>query len=129
MRSIALGFLFVAASLSSASAQQAQKTGQPKQDNSWAMDHGRAAEAAAASAAAAAAANAKAAAAAAGSAPATAQAVDFGVNGDNVILAAPPQTPEEQKAEADARAAWEARCRPTVRSEERRVGKEGRCRW
>jgi hypothetical protein len=118
MRSIAAVFLVIAASLSTASAQQTQqkqptqKTDQPQQNNSWAMDHGRAADAAAASAAAAAA-NAKAA-AAAGAAPKAGQSIDFGVNGDNVIRAAPPQTPEQQKAEADARAAWEARCRPTV---------------
>jgi hypothetical protein len=113
MRSIATVFLFAAVSLSTASAQQTQKTDQPQQNNSWAMDHGRAADAAAASEAAAAA-NAKAAAAAAGAAPKAGQSIDFGVNGDNVIRAAPPQTQEEQEAEADGRAAWEARCRPTV---------------
>jgi hypothetical protein len=112
MRSIAAVFLFVAASLSTASAQQTQ-TKPPQQNNSWAMDHGRAADAAAASEAAAAA-KAKAAAAGAGAAPSAGQSVEFGVNGDNVIRAAPPQTPEQQKAEADGRAAWEARCRPTV---------------
>jgi hypothetical protein len=112
MRSIAAVFLFVFAGLSTASAQQTQKTDQAQRNNSWAMDHGRAADAAAASEAAAAA-NAKAG-AAAGAAPTAVQSTDFGVNGDNVIRAAPPQTPEQQKAEADARAAWEARCRPTV---------------
>src|SRR5713226_766689 len=42
------------------------------------------------------------------------QSTDFSVNGSGVIHAAPPRTPEEQKADAEAQAAWQARCRPTV---------------
>jgi hypothetical protein len=114
MRSIAAVLIILAAGLATASAQQTPKANPPPPDNSWAMDHGRAADAAAASAAAAAAANAKAAAATAGAASPVAQSTEFGVNGDNVIRAAPPKTPEQQKAEEDGRAAWEARCRPTV---------------
>jgi hypothetical protein len=85
----------------------------PAQDNSFAMDHGRAADAAAAAAAKVkAAVDAAAAAAAAPAAPS--QPANFGVNGSSVIPAAAPLTAEEQKAEAEARAAWQARCRPTV---------------
>ena len=77
------------------------------------MDHGRAADAAAAAAAATA--KAAAAAAAAASAPAApSQPANFGVNGSSVIRAAAPLTAEEQKAEAEARAAWQTRCRPTI---------------
>ena len=36
------------------------------------------------------------------------------INGENVIRAAPPLTPEQQKADEEGRAAWQARCRPTV---------------
>lgn len=39
---------------------------------------------------------------------------DFHVNGADVIRAAPPLTPEQQKAEEASQAAWQARCRPTV---------------
>jgi hypothetical protein len=39
---------------------------------------------------------------------------DFHVNGGNVILAAPPRTPEQQKADAEARTAWQERCHPVV---------------
>ena len=74
------------------------------------MDHGRAADAAAAAKAAADAANARPAAVAAG----PSQSADFSVNGDSIIPAAPPLTPEQQKAVTEARAAWQARCRPTV---------------
>jgi hypothetical protein len=42
------------------------------------------------------------------------QYTDFTVNGSNVIRAAPPLTPEQQKAEAEGRSAWQARCRPSV---------------
>ena len=78
------------------------------------MDHGRAADAARAANAAAAAARAKAAAIAAGAPLSPSQSTDFRVNGGGVIRAAPPLTPEQQKAEEEARAAWQARCRPTV---------------
>ena len=39
---------------------------------------------------------------------------DFHVNGADVIPAAPPLTPEQQKAEEASQAAWQARCRPTA---------------
>jgi hypothetical protein len=39
---------------------------------------------------------------------------DFHVNGADVIRAAPPLTPEQQKAEEASQAAWQARCRPTA---------------
>jgi len=42
------------------------------------------------------------------------QSTDFKVNGSNVVRAAAPLTAEEQKAEAEARSAWQARCRPAV---------------
>jgi hypothetical protein len=101
-----LGVLLIsAAAISTASAQQ---------QASWSMDHGRAEDAANATKAAAAAATAKAAAIAAGLPLTPSQSTDFSINGHGVIRAAPPQTPEEQKADAEARSAWEARCRPTV---------------
>jgi hypothetical protein len=39
---------------------------------------------------------------------------DFHVNGAGVIPAAPPRTPEQQQADADAQAAWQERCHPMV---------------
>jgi hypothetical protein len=39
---------------------------------------------------------------------------DFHVNGAGVILAAPPRTPEQQKADAEAQAAWQERCHPVI---------------
>jgi hypothetical protein len=110
MRTILGVLLIVAAWNSTASAQKDA----PAQQDSWAMDHGRAADAANAAKAAVAAANAKAAAIAAGVPLTPSQSTGFSVNGDGVIRAAPPQTPEEQKADAEARSAWQARCRPTV---------------
>jgi hypothetical protein len=120
MRSIAAVLLFVAANASSVSAQQQQKpqtqptktTQQPPQKDSWSMDHGHAADAAAASEAAAA--KAKADAKAPDGPLKPSQSTDFSVNGDNIISSAPPRTSEEQKLQAQARSAWEARCRPTV---------------
>jgi len=93
-------FLIVAATISTASAQ-----------SSFSMDHGHAADAARAASAAAA---DKAAAIAAGKPLTPSQSTDFSVNGSGVIRAAPPRTSEEQKADAEAQAAWQARCRPTV---------------
>ena len=104
MRSIAAVLFFVAAGISTASAQQ----------DSWSMDHGHAADAVAATRAAADAERAKAAAIAAGRPLSPSQSTDFSVNGGSVIRAAPPRTPEEEKADAEARHAWQARCRPTV---------------
>lgn len=101
---IVTAVLFIVASISTASAQGA----------SWATDHGHAADAAAASRAAAIAAANKAAAIAAGRPLSPSQSTDFSVNGGNIVRAAPPRTPEQQKADAEASAAWQARCRPTV---------------
>ena len=112
MRIIAAIVLFAAAGLSTASAQQAQQD--PAKQVSFSMDHGRAADAAAAAAQAATVASVKAAAAAAGVQPSQSQSTGFSVNGDNVIRAAPPLTPEQQKAEEEGRSAWQARCVPTV---------------
>ena len=78
------------------------------------MDHGHAADAAAASRAAAAAARAKANAIAVGAPLTPSQSTDFRVNGGGVVRMAPVLTLEQQKAEAEASAAWQARCRPTV---------------
>ena len=109
MRTIAAIVLFAAACVSSASAQQSPAP-VPAPQVPFAMDHGRAADAAAVAAAA----NAKAAAVAAGVQPSPSQSAGFSVNGENVIRAAPALTPEQQKAEEEGRAAWQARCRPTV---------------
>jgi hypothetical protein len=103
VRTILGVFLIVAATISTASAQ-----------SSFSMDHGHAADAARAVRAAASAAAAKAAAIAAGTPLTPSQSTDFSVNGGGVIRAAPPRTPAEQKADAEAQAAWQARCRPTV---------------
>jgi hypothetical protein len=102
VRTILGVILITAATISMASAQ------------SFSMDHGHAADAAKAARAASAAAADKAAASGAGKAGTTRQATDFSVNGSGAIRAAPPRTPEEQKADAAAQAAWQARCRPTV---------------
>jgi hypothetical protein len=72
------------------------------------MDHGRSADAAARAAAAD---NTAKAAAAAASNPS--QPASFSVNGENVIAPA-LLTPEQQKAEAEGRATWQARCRPAA---------------
>jgi hypothetical protein len=74
------------------------------------MDHGRSADAAARAAAPENAGKA----AAAATASSSSQPASFSINGENVIRAAPPLTPEQQKAEEEGRAAWQARCRPTV---------------
>jgi hypothetical protein len=93
MRTIAAVLLFAAAGISTAFAQTppeqaAPAKAVPAQDNSFAMDHGRAA---------------------APSPPA-----NFGINGNSVIAAVPALTPEQERTEAEARAAWLARCRPSV---------------
>jgi hypothetical protein len=103
VRTILGVILITAATISMASAQ-----------SSFSMDHGHAADAAKAVRAASAAAAAKAAAIAAGTPLTPSQATDFSINGSTTIRAAPPRTPEEQKADAEAQAAWQARCRPTV---------------
>jgi hypothetical protein len=78
------------------------------------MDHGHAADARAAASAAAAAARAKEAAIAAGVPLSPSQSTSFAVNGSSVIRAARPRSAEEEKADAEGRAIWQARCRPTV---------------
>ena len=104
MRMISAVLLFVAG-ISTASAQGA---------SNFSMDHGNAAAAAAASKAANAADRAKAAAIAAGRPLTPSQSTDFSVNGGGVIRFALPRTPEQQKADAAGRAAWQARCQPAV---------------
>jgi hypothetical protein len=104
MRTILGALLISAACISSASAQQ----------GSWSMDHGQAADATRAAQAASAAASAKAAAIAAGIPLTPSQSTDFSINSGGVIRAAPSLTPEQQKADAEGRAVWQARCRPTV---------------
>jgi hypothetical protein len=100
MRTVLTALIIIAAGVSTASAQQA------------ATDHSGGAGASQ-PANAAGPASGKAAAAAGG--PLTpSQSTDFVVNGSNVIRAAPPRTPEQQKADAEASAAWQARCRPSV---------------
>jgi hypothetical protein len=39
---------------------------------------------------------------------------DFHVNGADTMAAAPLRSPEQQKADEQSQAAWQARCRPTV---------------
>ena len=104
MHTISCTLLFAITCISTASAQ----------DASWALDHGNAAAAVGAQRAAAAAVQAKAAAIAAGRPLTPSQATDANINGRSVIRAAPLLTPEEQKADAEARSAWQARCRPAV---------------
>jgi hypothetical protein len=106
MRTIAAVLLFVAASISTVSAQSPR--------GSWDMDHGHAADAAQAARAAAAAARAKEAAVAAGLPLSPSQSTNFAVNGNSVIRAARPRSAEEEKVDAEGRANWQARCRPTV---------------
>jgi hypothetical protein len=106
MRTISCVLLIAVACISTASAQRAS--------SSWSMDHGHAVDAANAARAAAAAERAKAAAIAAGLPLTPSQSTDFKVNGSGVVRAAAPLTPEEQKADADVRAVWQVRCRPTV---------------
>lgn len=112
MRIAATVLLFIAAGIPTASAQE-KPTPAPEAP-SFAMDHGNAAAAAAASKAAAAEAKAKADAIRAGRPLTPSQSTDFGVNGGGVVRLAPSLTSEQQKADAEARAAWQARCRPAV---------------
>jgi hypothetical protein len=105
MRIIPAVLLFIAAGISTASAQDAPN---------FAMDHGNAAAAAAAAETRGAEARAKADAIRNGRPLTPSQSTDFGVNGGGVVRLAPPRTPEQQKAEAEARAAWQVRCQPVV---------------
>jgi hypothetical protein len=104
MRTVIGALLISATCISTAFAQQ----------SSWAMDHGHAADAAAAARAETAAVRAKTFTIAAKIPRTPSQRTDFSVNGRGVVKAAAPLSPGEQKAEAEARAAWQARCRPTV---------------
>lgn len=92
---IAIGI--VVASVSSASAQ-------------FAMDHGRAADAAQAAKAAP---DAKASAAASGAPLLPSQQTNFYVGGASIVKVT-ARTAEELKADEAGQAAWAARCRPTV---------------
>jgi len=85
--------LVVAAGVPAASAQQ----------TSWWMDHGHGADAAASARRAAVRFPLR-----------YSQSSRFKVNGSSVIRAEPQPTPEKQKADDEARADWQARCRPTV---------------
>ena len=98
---ILVAITIVIASVSTASAQ-------------FAMDHGHAEDAARAARAARDAAVAKASAIASGSPLLPSQSTNFSIGGAGVIKAAPRRTPEEQKADDEARAAWQARCRPVT---------------
>ena len=101
MRTMLTALIIVAAGVSTASAQQSAA------DHKGAPGASQPANAAAAPASGSAA-------AAAGGPLAPSQSTDFVINGRNVIRAAPPRTPEQQKADAEASAAWQARCRPSV---------------
>jgi hypothetical protein len=126
MRIVPVVLLLIAAGISTVSAQEeaappvpaAQETPAPPppapSSPPFAMDHGQAADAEAAAKAEAEAEKAKAAAIAAGTPLAPSQSTDFSVNRGHVIPVAPPPTSEQRKADAKARDAWQARCRPTV---------------
>jgi hypothetical protein len=103
MRTMLGALLISAACISTASAQ----------DVSWSLDHGHATDASNATRAAAAAARAKATAIANGTPLTPSQATDSSINGGSVIRAV-RLTPEQEKADADGRAAWQARCHPTA---------------
>jgi hypothetical protein len=90
----------VVASVSSASAQ-------------FAMDHGRAADAAQAASAARTAADAKASAVTSGAPPLPSQQTNFYVNSGGTVKIL-QRTAEAQKIDEAAQAAWNERCRPTV---------------
>jgi hypothetical protein len=127
MRFILIALAIVAASVSTASAQSAptpavqpsapapaQQAAAPTPAQQWSMDHGHAEDAANSAKAAAAAAAAKAASEAAGAPASPGPSTSFVVNGSATIAAEPPRTTEQQKADALAQSAWQARCRPTV---------------
>ncbi len=97
---ILIAISIVAASLSSASAQ-------------FAMDHGNAAAAAQAANAEREYQNAKADAIRNGRPLLPSQQTNFAVGGRGMVKVI-PRTPEEQKADEAAQAAWSARCKPTV---------------
>jgi hypothetical protein len=110
MRIVPVVLLCFAAGISTASAQGTPSASAPASSHSSSSS----ADPAAASRAAAAAAAAKAAAIAAGIPLAPSQYTDFRVNGGGTVRVAAPRTAEQQKADAEASAAWQARCRPAV---------------
>jgi hypothetical protein len=109
MRIIPVFLLIAAAGIATASAQHASADERANEDAAASS-----AGAAAASNNAAAAASNQSAAGAAGVRRSPSEFTDFHVNGGGTIPAPPPRTPEQQKADAEAHAAWQARCRPTV---------------
>lgn len=107
MRIIPVLLLIVAAGVSTASAQQESADNGRANGEAAAASDG---DAAASNNAAAAASN-QAAAGAAGAPRSPSDFTDFHINAGGTIPAPPP---EQQKADAQAHAAWQARCRPTV---------------
>jgi hypothetical protein len=101
MRILVVATAILIASISTASAQ-------------FAMDHGNAAAAAQATRDARAAADAKASAIARGGPLLPSQSTNFSIGSSGTFKAALRRTPEELKADEEQRAAWTARCKPTV---------------
>jgi hypothetical protein len=101
MRTIVVATSILIASISTASAQ-------------FAMDHGNAAAAIRAADESRQAASDKAYAIANGLPLLPSQQTDFSASGPSVFKAAPRKTAEELKVEAEGRAKWIARCKPTV---------------
>jgi hypothetical protein len=101
MRIILVAISILVASISTASAQ-------------FAMDHGNAAAAVRAAEQSRQAASEKAFNISNGLPLTPSQQTNFSVTGSSVYKAAPPRTAEELKADAEGRAKWTARCKPTV---------------
>ena len=102
MRTLIVAISIVVASLSAAASAE------------FSMDHGNAAAAAQATRDARAAADAKASAIARGGPLLPSQSTNFSIGGSNTFKAVVRRTPEELKADEEGRAAWTARCKPTV---------------
>jgi hypothetical protein len=103
MRIFIVAISIIFASISTASAQAR-----------FDLDHGHAADAAKAARDARVAAEAKAAAIARGGPLLPSQSTNFSVGGGGTFKAAPRRTPEEEKADDEARLAWTTRCRPVT---------------
>lgn len=124
MRIMLVASAILAASVSTALAQSttaapAQQQPAPSTaSQQWSLDHGRAEDAANAAKSAAIGAAIKeivAAAKAQAAAPADSDSSsDFVAGGSGTIAPELPRTTEQQKADALAQAAWQARCRPSV---------------